>query len=78
MYVDSGSGSLVQVVTIGTAAVFVAGTVQIVRRAGYSGWFALLALAPIVNILAFLLFAFREWPVQSELREAQERTAPGP
>lgn len=39
--------------------------VRIARQAGYSGWWAVAALIPGVNIIVYLLFAFREWPVSA-------------
>jgi len=41
--------------------------VRIVRRAGYSGWWVLMALVPIGNLVMLCLFAFKEWPIQREL-----------
>jgi hypothetical protein len=35
---------------------------QIVRKAGYSPAWALLALVPFVNLLALWVFAFARWP----------------
>lgn len=42
--------------------------VRIVRRAGYSGWWVLLAFVPVVGYVLFLMFAFRPWPVESRGR----------
>ena len=41
--------------------------VRIVRRTGFSGWWVLMGLVPIGNIVVFLMWAFREWPIQQEL-----------
>jgi hypothetical protein len=41
--------------------------VRIVRRTGYSGWWVLMALVPIGNLVMLCLFAFKEWPIQREL-----------
>jgi hypothetical protein len=41
--------------------------VRIVRKAGYSGWWVLMALVPIGNLVVLCLFAFKEWPVEREL-----------
>jgi uncharacterized membrane protein YhaH (DUF805 family) len=41
--------------------------VRIIRRAGYSGWWVLMALVPIGNLVMLCLFAFKEWPVHREL-----------
>jgi uncharacterized membrane protein YhaH (DUF805 family) len=32
------------------------------RKAGFSGWWALLGLVPVVNIVMLWVFAFAEWP----------------
>jgi uncharacterized membrane protein YhaH (DUF805 family) len=41
--------------------------VRIIRRAGYSGWWILMALVPIGNLIMLGFFAFKEWPIQREL-----------
>jgi uncharacterized membrane protein YhaH (DUF805 family) len=51
--------------------VFVVAYVSIIRKAGYSGWWILATLVPVLNIVLFFLFAFKEWPVQQQLRSAQ-------
>jgi hypothetical protein len=45
----------------------------IAAKAGYSGALSLLMLIPLVNVIIILMFAFSEWPVQKELREARAR-----
>ena len=45
--------------------------VTIIRKAGYSGWWILTSFIPVLNVVMFLLFAFREWPVHRELRSAR-------
>ena len=35
---------------------------QIVRRAGYNGWWCVLIIVPLVNVIALWVFAFRRWP----------------
>lgn len=35
---------------------------RILSKAGFSGWFALISLLPIVNIIALWVFAFIPWP----------------
>jgi uncharacterized membrane protein YhaH (DUF805 family) len=37
-------------------------TVRIARKAGYSGWWSLLMLIPIVNVVVLWVFAFSSWP----------------
>jgi hypothetical protein len=41
--------------------------VRILRQAGYSAWYSLLALVPGLNVAMFFVFAFREWPVRREV-----------
>ncbi|MFL6161681.1 MAG: hypothetical protein ACJ74U_05580 [Jatrophihabitantaceae bacterium] len=43
--------------------------VQIIRRAGYSGWWILIGLLPLMNVVMFFIFAFKEWPIQRELAQ---------
>jgi hypothetical protein len=35
-----------------------------VDKAGFSGWFSLLGIIPIVNIIALWVFAFISWPAE--------------
>jgi hypothetical protein len=37
--------------------------VRIIRRAGYSGWWALILLVPVVNLVMIWVFAFSTWPI---------------
>ncbi|GIG21229.1 hypothetical protein Cch01nite_19530 [Cellulomonas chitinilytica] len=43
--------------------------VRVARKAGYSGWYAALCFVPIANIVVLLMFCFKEWPIERELRE---------
>ena len=76
---DSGLGigifGVLGLVYLAIVAVSIWATVRIIQRAGYSGWWVLMALVPIANIVMFFVFAFAEWPVHREL--AQLRAAVG-
>jgi hypothetical protein len=48
---------------IGTLIVFVP-YVLIIRKAGYSGWWVLTALIPLVNLIMLWVFALARWPVE--------------
>ena len=37
-------------------------TGNILAKAGFSSWFALITLIPFVNIIALWVFAFIQWP----------------
>lgn len=43
--------------------------VRIIRRSGYSGWWVLIGLVPVVNLVMFYVFAFKESPAERELRQ---------
>jgi uncharacterized membrane protein YhaH (DUF805 family) len=47
------------------------GTILIIKKAGYSGWWILIGLVPVVNYVFFLIFAFAKWPVLKELEAAR-------
>jgi uncharacterized membrane protein YhaH (DUF805 family) len=36
--------------------------VKVLNKAGYSGWWSVLALVPLVNVIMFWVFAFADWP----------------
>jgi hypothetical protein len=46
---------------------------RIVKKAGYSPWYVLLALIPCVGIVMFFVFAFADWPV---VQQARRNSAP--
>lgn len=39
----------------------------VIRRAGYSGWWALMGFVPIGNLIMLGIFAVEEWPIRREL-----------
>ena len=49
--------------------VFLIAYIKIISKAGYSGWWVLIMFVPIVNVIMLLVFAYKEWPIQRELRE---------
>jgi len=59
--------SILIVLYVVVLIIFIWAYVRIIRRAGYSGWWVLIGLVPLVNIVMFLVFAFKEWPIQREL-----------
>ncbi len=67
---SSGAGVLVLIYLV-FLVLFIVGWVKIISKAGYSGWWVLLGLVPLVNVVMFLVFAFSEWPSQRELRSAR-------
>lgn len=80
-----GVGAIVGVSLLGLAVwiVFLIAYVKIISKAGYSGWWVLIMIVPIVNVIMLLVFAYKEWPVQRELKELrawadQIRRGPGP
>ena len=35
---------------------------KIIRKAGYSGWWVLIWIVPLVNLIMLWVFAFSDWP----------------
>ncbi len=52
--------------------VAIVAAVKILPKAGYSAWFALLLLIPLVGFVMILVFAFADWPVDKELRHYRQ------
>ncbi|MCA5891922.1 DUF805 domain-containing protein [Isoptericola sp. NEAU-Y5] len=59
-------GGAALVVYLAILVVFLVAYVRIIQKAGYSGWWVLVGLVPILNIVMFLVFAFARWPVLRE------------
>lgn len=57
------------IVALAIWVIFLIGYIKIISKAGYSGWWVLIMFVPIVNIIMFLVFAYKEWPIQRELAE---------
>jgi uncharacterized membrane protein YhaH (DUF805 family) len=75
---------ITSLIGLAIAIIFVVAYVQIIRRAGYSGWWALVIFVPLLNVVMLFVFAYSEWPIQRELRELrgwanqiQRGSAPG-
>jgi hypothetical protein len=55
--------SIVQwVVVLGVAFLVCFPIARVLRRIGFSGWWALLWIVPFANIVALWIFAYRPWP----------------
>lgn len=37
---------------------------RILNKAGFSGWYSLLSLIPVINVICLWVFAFVDWPVE--------------
>jgi hypothetical protein len=60
---DDATNIVGGLVGIGIALViFVVPLVKILRKAGYSGWWILIWLVPIANIVMLWVLAFSDWP----------------
>ena len=66
----SGGGAVV--IELIALAVAIVAAVKILPKAGYSAWFALLLLIPLVGFVMILVFAFADWPVDKELRHYRQ------
>ena len=59
---DAG-GAVVSLIIIGVfLLIYFIPLVKILHKAGYSGWWSVLILVPIVNIIMLYVFAFADWP----------------
>ena len=66
----AGGGALVLELVFLVVAIVAA--VKVLPKAGYSAWFALLLLIPLVGFVMILVFAFADWPVDKELRHYRQ------
>lgn len=49
-------------IVIGVLVLYLVPAAKILHKAGYSGWWCLLLLVPLVNIVMIYVFAFADWP----------------
>jgi uncharacterized membrane protein YhaH (DUF805 family) len=64
-----GSFSLMHwIVVLLIVLVYAVPTIKIIRKAGFSGWWVLLLLIPLVNIIALWSFAYAKWPALDQRR----------
>jgi ATP/ADP translocase len=57
-------GTAALIIWAAVAIIFLIAYIQIIRKAGYSGWWVLVGIVPLLNIVMFLVFAFSTWPRQ--------------
>jgi uncharacterized membrane protein YhaH (DUF805 family) len=48
---------------------------RVLRKAGYSGWWVLVMIVPVVNLIMLWVFAFSDWPA---LRSSASRPTTRP
>ena len=48
------------------------GWIRIFSRVGWPAWLGVLLFVPVVNLVVFLLFAFKEWPIEQRLRSVAQ------
>ena len=56
------SPSLVTLLALVLLTVPIVMIARVLRRAGYSPWWVLLVLVPLVNLIALWVFAYARWP----------------
>jgi hypothetical protein len=54
--------ALAVLLSIGAALAYWVPIIRILNRAGYSGWWSLILLVPLGNILGLWIFADADWP----------------
>jgi len=58
-----GAGaSVIVVIYLAVAVLMIVATVKILSKAGYSGWWVLIGLVPVANVVMYVVFAFSDWP----------------
>lgn len=60
--------SVLLLIYLAVVVVSIIAAVKVVTKAGYSGWWVLTAVVPILNFVMLLVFAFAEWPVVREVK----------
>jgi hypothetical protein len=72
----AGLGALL-FVYIAIAVLGIVAAVKIVTKAGYSGWWVLIAFVPFVGSVFLMVFAFSTWPITREVELLRAQLAGG-
>ena len=69
------AGAILFLFYLAVIIVSIVAGVKVLSKAGYSGWWILIAAVPVVNLIMFCVFAFSDWPA---LRRGAAATPPDP
>jgi hypothetical protein len=69
----AGIGVVILVVYLALLVLGIIAYVKIITKAGYSGWWLLIGLVPLVGIVFFFIFAFSNWPVTREVQALRKQ-----
>jgi len=69
--VASSMGLVLLAIDLSVIVLSIVAWIKIISKAGYSSWWILIGLVPVVNFIMLLVFAFSKWPVQQRLEAAQ-------
>ena len=64
---SSESFQMLMVVLI--AALYIPACYVIARKAGYPGWYSLLMIIPVLNLVLIYCFAFARWPLERTIEK---------
>jgi len=59
---NQGEGAFALLMVALYVAAIIVPVAKVLRRVGFSGWWSILALVPLVNFVALWFFAFMKWP----------------
>jgi hypothetical protein len=71
----AGIVATLAMVYLAATALGIAAAISVVRKAGYSPWWVLAGMVPLVGVVMVFAFAFADWPVLQELRRARASVA---
>jgi hypothetical protein len=71
----AGLGIAIVLIYLAVAVIGIIAAVKVVTKAGYSGWWVLIAFIPLVGSVFVLIFAFSTWPVTREVQMLRTQLA---
>ena len=57
------------IIVVGYIVIVAVPTARILAKAGFSPWWTALAFVPLINVIAYWVFAFVRWPVEDTIHE---------
>jgi uncharacterized membrane protein YhaH (DUF805 family) len=56
------AAGVIVIIYLAVAVLMIVATVKVLSKAGYSGWWVLIGLVPVANVVMYVVFAFSDWP----------------
>lgn len=65
MTVPGGFESVLIIISLVAFILWILLLIKIIKKSGFSGWWVLVTLIPVLNLIFIWVFAFIKWPIEN-------------